>query len=173
MGKKNNIFIKLQIEKNNQSGDLMLGIHFDKTAPNITSEEDILNWSPTIEELQFIVETYDLFSHRLGQNYDYKIDKKTSNQSPKKEEELPTENIDPDIDVVESLKAEQHSEESAPNPDNASEESDEKIFVQAKDETIDEALTRNKGEPAEEFMVEADEKTIIDKVLKQKLKNKK
>jgi hypothetical protein len=151
----------------------MLGIHFDKTAPNFKTEKDILNWSPTSEEIKFIIETFDLFSHRLSKNHDYKLDKKTSNQSGKKEEEPPVENIEPDLDVVEPLKAEQKPEENAPNPDKTTEESDEKIFVQAREETIDEALTRNKGEPAEEFMVEADEKTIIDKVLKQKLKNKK
>ena len=77
------------------------------------------------------------------------------------------------MEEFEPLNADNNAEENAPAHDTAPKESQEKIFVQANEETINEALTRKKGEPTEEFMVEADEKTIIDKVLKQKLKNKK
>ena len=98
---------------------------------------------------------------------------KTSFQSENAREEQPKENIEQEINTAEPIKADNITEENASAPEIEQEEPKEKIFVQAKEETIDEALTRNKGESAEEFMIEADEKTIIDKVLKQKLKNKK
>ncbi len=176
MGKNDNIFIRLQIEKDGNSGNLMLGIYFDKNAPNFSTEKDILNWSPTFEEINFIVETFEMVSKQSGKNYGYNYsmkNNKTSFQSENKREEQPEENIERDINAVEPIKADNTTEENAPAPDIEHEEPKEKIFVQAKEETIDEALTRNKGEPVEEFMIEADEKTIIDKVLKQKLKNKK
>ena len=47
------------------------------------------------------------------------------------------------------------------------------IYDPETDETIDEVLKRGKEEETDEFMVEADEKSIIDKVLKQKIKSKK
>lgn len=176
MGKNDNIFIRLQIEKDDQSGNLMLGIYFDKNAPNFSTEKDILNWSPTFEEINFIVETFDMISKQNGKNYGYNYNvknNKTSVQSETKWEEQPEKNVEQEVNAVEPIKADNTTEENSSAPEIEQEEPKEKIFVQAKEETIDEALTRNKGEPAEEFMVEADEKTIIDKVLKQKLKHKK
>lgn len=176
MGKNDNIFIKLQIEKDNQSGDLTLGIYFDINAPNFSTEKDIFNWSPTLEEIDFIVETYEMISEKIGKNYknNYKKqDIEPSFRSPKKMEESPIIKNESRIDEVEPLKVENNTGENPAMPNLEQDEGKEKIFVQAEEEIINKALSRNKGEPSEEFMVEADEKTIIDKVLKQKLKNKK
>ena len=176
MGKNDNIFVKLQIEKDNQSGDMMLGIYFDKNAPNFSTEKDILNWSPTLEEIDFIVETFEMISKSKSKfnRHDYTIkNKETPPHNLKKTEESPPVKTTSKMEEFEPLNADNNAGENTPAPDTAPEESQEKIFVQANEETINEALSRKKGEPSEEFMVEADEKTIIDKVLKQKLKNKK
>ena len=42
-----NVFIKLQIEKNQYSGCLMITINFDKDAPNFSIDKNIMRWSPT------------------------------------------------------------------------------------------------------------------------------
>ena len=40
MKKSDNIFLKLQIEKDASSGDLILNIHFDKDTPNLFTEKE-------------------------------------------------------------------------------------------------------------------------------------
>lgn len=176
MGKNDNIFVKLQIEKNNQSGNLTMGIYFDKNAPNFSTEEDILNWSPTVEEMDFIVETFEMISNCKSQyhRYGYNVKNNETSLSINKEPEEPsTVKTESNIVADEPFNVDNETEENHPELNTESEEIDEKIFVQANEENFEEALKRKKGESAEEFIGEADEKTIIDKVLKQKLKNKK
>lgn len=176
MSKNDNIFVKLQIERNDQSGGLMLGIYFDKNAPNFSTEKDVVNWFPTLEEIDFIVETFEMMSSRKSQyrqHNHYIKNNETSFPSHKKLEEPPAVKTESKIAAFEPLNADNDVEENTPAPGTEAEEVKEKIFVQANEKTIDEALTRKRGEPVEEFIVEADEKTIIDKVLKQKIKDKK
>lgn len=176
MSKNDNIFVKLQIERNDQSGGLMLGIYFDKNAPNFSTEKDIVNWSPTLEEIDFIVETFEMMSSRKSQYRQHNQNIKNSEisfPSHNKLEEPPAVKTESKVVQFEPLNADNGAEENTPAPGTEAEEAKEKIFVQANEKTIDEALTRKKGEPVEEFIVEADEKTIIDKVLKQKIKDKK
>lgn len=176
MDKKDNIFVKLQIEKDNQSGDLTLGIYFDRNAPNFSTEKDTVNWSPTLEEIDFITETFEMISNSKSKyrKHDDNIKNiETPFHSQKKMEELPTEKTESKIDEFEQFDTNDDAEENTFQPNTETEDTEEKIFVQANEVTIDEASTRKKGEPVEEIVDDADEKTIIDKVLKSKIKNKK
>ena len=64
MDRDDNVFIKLQIEKSQHAGGLMLTINFDKNAPNFSMDEDMIRWGPTFEELDFIIETFEIISKR-------------------------------------------------------------------------------------------------------------
>jgi hypothetical protein len=176
MGKNENIFVKLQIEKNSQSGNLTMCIYFDKNSPNFSTEEEGLNWYPTVEEMDFIIETFVMISncknqyHRHGDNVksnetSFSIDKDPEEQSTVKKES--------NIVADEPFNVNKETEDNHPELSKESKEIDEKIFVQAYEEIFEEALIRKKGEPTDEFIVKEDEKIFIDKVLKQKLKNKK
>jgi hypothetical protein len=62
MKKPENIFVSLQLRKDQVSGGLLLDIHFNKEAPNFNINQDSVSWCPTIEELDFIGEVFDLIA---------------------------------------------------------------------------------------------------------------
>ena len=62
MKKNDNIFVKLQIEKDENSGELILNIRFDKETPNFFTDRDVISWCPTIEEIKFVNEAFELIS---------------------------------------------------------------------------------------------------------------
>jgi len=62
MDRDDNVFIKLQIEKSRHAGGLMLTINFDKNAPNFSIDKDRIRWAPTFEELDFVIETFEIIS---------------------------------------------------------------------------------------------------------------
>ena len=64
MEKKENLFIKVQLEKEQHTGELILNIYFDKNAPNFFLTNDIISWYPTIDEIDFINETSSLLSKK-------------------------------------------------------------------------------------------------------------
>ncbi|HVQ00218.1 MAG TPA: hypothetical protein VMT57_01760 [Candidatus Thermoplasmatota archaeon] len=59
MKRPNNIYVALQLDKDQESGELVLSIQFDKTAPNFFTEKGIISWYPTAEELDFVSEAFD------------------------------------------------------------------------------------------------------------------
>lgn len=62
MKKPENIFVSLQLKKDQASGGLLLDIHFNKEAPNFSIDQDTVSWCPTIEELDFIAEVCGLIT---------------------------------------------------------------------------------------------------------------
>jgi len=60
MKKPDNIYVALQLRKDQNSGNLLLDIHFNKEAPNFSHDQESISWSPTLEELDFIAEVFDL-----------------------------------------------------------------------------------------------------------------
>lgn len=171
MEKNDNIYVKLQIEKDNHSGGLALGIYFDKNAPNFTIEKSGMNWCPTEEELEFILETYDLVSSKGCKNFNQ--GHKTKHHRPSSYEhedkyEPPESKNEPNNLEVEQITS------SSPDPNNQifQEKNEERIFVQANDELIDEALKRQKTEQENQLTTGSDDKIIIDKVLRDRIKKK-
>ncbi len=66
MGNKDNLFIKLQLEKDQYTGRLFLRVYFDRNAPNITIQNELISWNPTQAELSFIQETFELITRQQG-----------------------------------------------------------------------------------------------------------
>ncbi len=62
MKKPENIFVSLQLRKDQTSGGLLLDIHFNKEAPNFSIDQETATWCPTIEELDFIGEVFDMIA---------------------------------------------------------------------------------------------------------------
>jgi len=59
MKRPENIYVSLQLDKDQISGNLLLNIQFDKNAPNFSTDKGIISWCPTIEELDFVSEAFD------------------------------------------------------------------------------------------------------------------
>jgi len=60
MNKDQNIHIKLEINKDPNTGKLSLMTKFDPKAPNFEKEDDGFSWSPTKEERAFLNEAFDM-----------------------------------------------------------------------------------------------------------------
>lgn len=166
MKKNENIFISLELQKNLDSKLLTLSVQFDKNAPNFSEENQSINWSPTIDELDFIKEAFELIG---GNNIPVKEMKET-----KEVESTPAL----------GMETTEHSHRSseiriAPLPNDLTievtegprsphlkrKDDEEKIFIQADEEKIDEILKRKKQQ------YETDDDTeIADKIMKQKKK---
>ena len=169
MKKNENIFISLQIQKDKESKGLYLSVQFDKTAANFSMENETITWCPTGDELEFMADAF----HLIGE----------SNVNRKTTDEPNTPNRSP---VVNTSEPPVHSSETriAPLPDEnvieiatdsgtvhgKKNDSDERIFIQADDKKIDEVLKRKKPGMDEEYVIESGEKTLIDRMLKQKKK---
>lgn len=176
MDKNENVFIKLQIEKDHSSRDLMLILNFDKNAPNFLMDKDTIRWSPTSEELDLVMETYEITSKKKNrvERYDEEVrntipyhhsDDKTevsSSDEPSERKIATFEPLDGDIGFKESP-----SESVLDKKDD-----EEKIFVQVDEKTIDAALKRKSVGVGEALILDEDDKSIIDKMLKKRGKNK-
>ncbi len=155
MQKDENVFIKIQIDKDKSSGNFLLNINLNKESPNVTFDKDNLNWWPTEEEIDFLIETYKMVSgHKKLCRI---IDKSKKDESSNEHTNLSNTRDSLDEDKFDDTKDEE-------------DDSEKKIFVQADHNKIDEILAKKKGDFNDAFIVEADEKAIIEKVLKQKKK---
>ncbi len=168
MKKNENIFITLQIQKDQESKALCILVQFDKNAPNFSLEEEAIIWRPTSDELGFIAEAFNLIG-----GYSNEV-KAMGNMQQNDNTREPT-TIDPPYhsseirvappsdDTVIEVATDEGSSYIKKKP------TEDRIFVQADDKTIDEALKRKKGID-EDYGIESSEKTLIDRMLKQKKK---
>jgi len=86
MKKNDNIFVKLHIEKNRDSGSLALNVHFDSETPNFFVDRNNINWYPTPEELEFVNEAFGLVSKNKPKRKNHS-EKKTSNHTDKEKKD--------------------------------------------------------------------------------------
>jgi len=103
MKKNDNIFVKLHIEKNRDSGALALNVHFDSETPNFFVDRSMINWYPTPEELEFVNEAFELVcKHKLkGKS---QKDKKNSTPLEKHKKEHSSKNYEEKPDESKSDK---------------------------------------------------------------------
>ncbi|HVQ00803.1 MAG TPA: hypothetical protein VMT57_04750 [Candidatus Thermoplasmatota archaeon] len=160
MLKNKNIFISLQIEKNLENDALVLNIHFDANAPNFSLDHDEIQWNPTLDEIDFVTEIVNLLASRTNQG----MMKET--RPPLEHEETPSvpQKSQPGDSSFEMMN------ESELAPHLTKTEKDEGIFIQADEKKIDEIIQRKKKGYNEEFVVESNNKSHLDRMLKQKKK---
>ena len=148
----NKVNIKLELSRDKNTGKLSLLVRFDASAPNVIVEKDTYAWLPTVEETELINEAFGIFS-----------DKKTSTPlpSPEKiiekhlEKPMSTELPDKKKDVG---KGEKFKEDGGK-------------IAEVGNNSVEDAIKRHLKEE-DDLLKEADEHTIIDKVLSQKKKGK-
>jgi hypothetical protein len=72
MKKPENIYVSLQLNKDESSGELVLNIQFDQEAPNFYTDSTSISWCPTVEELDFVSEAFRMLAwdkrHRQNNN---------------------------------------------------------------------------------------------------------
>jgi hypothetical protein len=169
MKKNENIFISLQIQKDLESKGLLLSVQFDKNAPNFSTERDSISWCPTCDEIDFIAEAFELIgtvkcqekAEEEPQNTRIPSEEITMDYSHRSSEIriAPLED-DMAIEVTEGLGSSRIRNK----------ENDERIFVQADEKKIDEILKRKKPVAKQDYVTESGEKTLIDRMIKQKKK---
>jgi hypothetical protein len=93
MGKNNNIFVKLLVEKDTISKNLALNVHFDSDTPNFYIEKNAIFWFPTTDELDLVNEAFEMLSKYKFQRKIKEHTTTTPHVETKKEENLkkPTE----------------------------------------------------------------------------------
>jgi hypothetical protein len=168
MKRNENIFISLEIQKDLDLKGLLLSIQFDRNAPNFHQENETINWCPTSDELDFIIEAFNI----IGGNK-IPIPEKEDLQQ---ESEIPSEFDRSDYSHRSSeiriapLPNNMSIEETVEPETTSSEEPDEKVFIQADERKIDEILKRKKQMARDQNAQDTDEKAYIDKIMKQKKK---
>lgn len=192
MTKNDKIHIKLEICKDETSNELKIMTHFDSAAPNFFKDKDSYLWMPTVEEKDFINEAFELMSIDKIISPPEKTPqeppetKETTEPPAEKEEEKPKIIPSPfgkkrekkPVELPPVEKTEDETVFEMTGEETKSEDVDTKIkkeenkevFVKTNENTIEEALKKRDEEY--KSIVEADEKTIIEKVLSQKKKGR-
>lgn len=169
MTKQNKIYVKIQIEKDQNSGELTIRTQFDPDAPNFYQDKTGTYWCPTPEEITFINEAFELIP-TSG------VKKKTSSVKKRKEEETFTPAEEEKEETFPEFKEEstedEHFRDSDLKPLSVEEPKEERVIVSADEKTVDDIINRKRSDSDDDGIIEADEETIIDKVLKQKKKGK-
>ena len=69
MKKNEELYIKINLGKNTDSGEITPNIQFDNNAPNFNKDKDVISWNPSVEEWTFVNEVFEMISK--GQGYKY------------------------------------------------------------------------------------------------------
>jgi len=179
MKRNENIYVALEIQKDVEAKGLALSVQFDRNAPNFLEENGLISWCPTCDELDFITEAFAL----MGGNH---------LRFPEKEQETEEEGeaeLEQEEDHPSQLEQTNYSHRSseiriAPLPNNLTidetddqrplnrrdREDEEKVFIQADEKKIDEILQRKKQMAKQHYEHDAEDKTIVDRMMKQKKK---
>ena len=199
MTKNDNIHIKLEICKDENSRELKIMTHFNSNAPNFFKDENSFLWAPTLEEKDFINEAFDLMpagrmptsppkninpeppTPEIPETPDVPSPEEKVVEKPRippspfgngpEEERTSTPDLPPLEETIQDKPPVSESPEEETKNENVDiDKKEEDVFVEADDVAIDEALKKH-GED-DNSMVEADESTIIEKVLSQKKKGR-
>lgn len=191
MAKNDKIHIKLEICKDESSNELKILTHFDSDAPNFFKDKDSYLWMPTVEEKDFINEAFELMplekiTSPLEKTPQEPPETKATPELPvEKEEEKPKiitspfgkkkeeKTVEPPpVEKTEGETVFEITEEETKSEDveTKTKKEDKGVFVKADEHAIEEALKKHDDE--DKTLVEADEKTIIEKVLSQKKKGR-
>lgn len=191
MAEEDKIHIKLEIRRNKDSDELAIMTHFDSNAPNFFKDKEGYLWMPTVEEKDFINEAFELMPiNKIKTSSEKTIfkppEKKVLPEPPVSKKERESEkilspferkeekklvNLPPSEKTEERESFEAKEEEPKSNDlDTGVKEEDKEILIKADDHAIEAVLGKN--EEKDKSIIEADEQTIIEKVLSQKKKGK-
>lgn len=161
MADPNKINIKLELSRDKDTGKFSIIVHFDSKASNFSVDKNNYTWIPTTGEKDLINEAFRLVSDKEP-GYTYQPEPIKTNFK-EKIKEISNEKIEEDVENNLDEKVE-FTEEA----------NDENIIVEASDDKIEEVIQKRikKDDFDDSPLREADEHTIIDKVLTQKKKGR-
>jgi len=189
MAKDDKIHIKLEICRDEASNKLMIMTHFDTSAPNFFKDDDGYFWMPTMEEKNLLNEVFEFMPassitpssvkstleppEKQAIFPPAKTEVKPEEPPLDKKEEvqptdLPTLEKTSESDAFEATEEEPKTE----SPTTEKKEEEKGILVEADDGAIEAAIKKHGLADDDKSIVEADEQTIIEKVLSQKKKGK-
>lgn len=191
----NEIHIKVELSRDD-SGKLALTTIFDEKAPNFSKDEEGYYWIPTVGEKNFINEAFELLPATKTKGAQFKIASKPAAPKVEKPPVEPEIKNEMEPATISSVDVEIKKPEETPPPSEKKEDTavfevtteksepnkpeelepakkleDERVLVSANADAIDAALEKRREEK-DTTIIEADEQTIIDKVLSQKKKGK-
>lgn len=189
MKRNENIFIALEIQKSVESKGLGLSVQFDRNAPNFLEEKGLIRWCPTSDELDFISEAFALVGGNPVQFPEKEDETEEEEVVEQEQEEETSSEEEQEEDLSSEVEQSSYSHRSseiriAPLPNNLTIEetedrrptyakdrdSEEKVFIQADEKKIDEILKRKKQMAREQHTQDSEDKTIIERMMKQKKK---
>jgi hypothetical protein len=158
MSKNSKIYVKLQVEKDQDSGELVIKTYFDPDAPNFYQDKKEVSWIPTSEEIEFINEAFELIPPYKSKGGHFgNVSKKN------KKDETPVKLEETDKDAT-------NEQDEMKETDSETKGNEEEILISSDSGKIDRILDKKKDPIEGDVLVEADEDEILDKVLKQKKK---
>jgi hypothetical protein len=190
MAKEDNVFIKIQIEKNHVSKNFKLSVHFDENAPNFLSQANQMYWAPTSEEMKFLMDMYDIIlKNNTGGKNSFASEKEIhdpfvdtaehdsseriqhvsqSNYRQKEKDDIFSE-VETDYTTADVTNEEQLSEsiKEKPMDEQIKQPSEDKeIFVQINDHAIDDIIQKKNHDAKQDILSYEEDKRSIDALLK-------
>jgi len=106
MSNEKKIYVKLQLEKNESSGDMMITARFNPEAPNYTKDKNGDSWYPTTAEIEFLNEAFELIPEykSSGDHFVNKKPEKKPEPVEKTKEEIttPKQETSPPVEKIET-----------------------------------------------------------------------
>ncbi len=159
MTKDNKINIKLEVVKEETSGNIGIMVHFDSKAPNVVTDKDGYFWLPTLDEKDLILEAFDFLP---GEKIKISPAKPFTETPEKEETPIPEPKVEikqeetpsPELEKPEEtiLPAEPEIKEEVPPPEEPlpTEETPPKISEETVFEITGEVPTKPDETPTEE-----------------------
>jgi len=176
MGEENEIYIKLELCKSNNSDEFAIKIHFDQNAPNLFRNGENYSWMPTLQEINIMNEASNLISsNKIGRPNEKTMDKSHVNKmSLEPPVNLEVKNTFDTPPLETSEKTKNHEETDNVYEKNYSNnqiiQDENKISVSESDrKTIEAALKKHREN--NNFLSESDKQKIIERILNQKKQN--
>ncbi len=180
MSNDDNVYIKLELNKDKNSGKIDIITRFDNNAPNVIIENNEYFWMPTFEEKDFLNEAFLIINSNNKNSYSKSEDSFSSKKEPIEEKFEDNyvdakENIKKEIiteqtktDIKEDTRDIENKKDSKPAVFEVTNKDGER--VDAKQEAKDDDSKDNK-DLDEAVIVEADSQAIENALKKHKKKN--
>jgi len=157
MSDKNKINIKLELSKDEYNNKLNVIVHFNENSSNFNVSKNTCYWKPTLDEVDLINEAVKLVSNKnlnLSQSPSVKthVEEKTEENTNYKPKEEVEDNLDDETPVEETVEP--------------------SVVVNASDDMLEETIQKHIKNDEDDDLKQADEHTIIDRVLTQKKKGR-
>jgi len=187
------IHVKVELDRNPITKAIQLKTIFNPKAPNVFNEKKDFIWEPTAEEIEFLFQAFNMFPSTSQkqiypeikepeedipsrfsseERYEETSDDSEENQQEEEQKEEQFEEVsakDETSSDEEPSEPKSEFDKMADSDDDFGEKEKDRVLIAADAKTIDEIVKRKRGNGEGTFK-EANEETILDKILRQKKK---